>query len=114
MGKLLELRGGNQTIDASWHKALPSNDNEQERYEELGTAFWCGRPKSLKHSSAFANNISSEKKSSTVFSTNLSKLKGIQTDDFVKMILDGETLVWQVKSIDLNDKGDAYVLTLGM
>lgn len=114
MGKIFEIRGHNQPIDASWHKAMTSNDDEQERYEEIGHQFFCSRPKALKSTSAFSNNIGSSKKSCTVFTTNLSNLVFINDGDYVKMTVDGVEMTWRIVDISVNDAGTNCILTLGM
>ena len=114
MGKINEIRGFNQPVDATWHKAIHSNDDEQERPEELGHAFFCSRPKGLKHSGSFANNIGSFKKACTVFTTNLSQLVFIQEGDFVKMTLDGAAMTWRISEINANEAGTNCTLTLVM
>lgn len=114
MGKINEIRGIGQTVTATWHKAIQSNDGEQERPEEIGHSFFCSRPKGLKHSSSLANNIGSSKKACTVFTTNLSQLVFIQEGDFVKMTLDGTAMTWRISEINANEAGTNCTLTLVM
>jgi len=114
MGKIFEIRGHGQDVSATWHKAIQSNDDEQERYEEIGHPFFCSRPKALKSSSAFANNIGSSKKTCTIFTTNLSALVFINDGDFVKMTVDGSPLTWQIADITVNEAGTNCTLTLRM
>lgn len=114
MGKINEIRGSNQPVDATWHKAIQSNDGEQERPEEHGTPFFCSRPRALKGVSSLSNNIGTTKKSCTVFTTNLSPILFINSGDFVKMTVDGVAYTWQVSDITANDSGTLCTLTLVM
>lgn len=75
-----ENRAG-QPYDATWHKAVVTEDGSKKNYEKEGTKFWCVPTQAQRCSRQFRTNIEGKTISMILGSTNVSKLKGIEEDN---------------------------------
>ena len=102
-----ELRAG-QPLDAVFYKAITSDDDEQERFELAGQTFWCSYPTSRKATALYLNGMGNGKASTSIFSTNASKLEGIEPGDRVSL----QGINYRVDNVDYDAKRSGYLMTL--